>query len=362
MRKAVLQIVSFNLLMFSVFFAVAVGQEKTIAPVKSANQIEKPAEKPKADAAAPDVAAGDKALSAMQTAVAQEGNARRYRIGVGDELDIQVFKHPEYSKVVRVNERGIIALPRIMEPIQAACKTESELSDEIVNYYKRILRQPYVSVFIKEYKSQPVAVIGAVEKPGQLFINRRMRLLQAVALAGGPNKEAGTKVLVARLGEVNVCDAQSLETDEGELNELLFSYNLRKTIEGDESSNPWLKPGDIVSIMEADRAYVVGNVKKPSAILLKEKKTLTQAIAEAEGLLPATKKKKINLIRLDASGTKTTQEVNLEAITARKEQDPVLQPNDIIEVPLDGAKETRNNIIKALTNGLSTLTYILPVP
>lgn len=284
---------------------------------------------------------------------------RRYRIGAGDELEIQVFRHPELSQTVRVNEFGIILLPRVEQPITAACKTENELSFEIGENYKRYLRQPFVRVFVKEFKSQPVAVIGAVDKPGQFNVNRKIRLLEALAVAGGPTDKAGAKVSLARLGRASACEQSNVDQEEPDLSKLLFSYELKKTLEGSEAANPWMQPGDIVTVLDADKAFVVGNVKEPKAILLKERRTLTQALAEAEGILPSTKKNSIFLIRADAAGNQVKTPIDLTAINKNKAADPVLQPNDIIEVPLDGLKETRKNIIKALSGGLSNLPFLI---
>lgn len=291
--------------------------------------------------------------------VAQD-DTKRYRIGAGDELDIQVFRHPQYSQAVRVNEYGLILMPRVEEPIQAICKTENELAEEIKKHYSKYLRNPFVRVKVSNYQSQPVAVVGAVEKPGQLYLNRKMRLMQVVALAGGPNKEAGTKVQLARFGTGNICEKaveQPLENED--LSKILFSYNLKKTLEGDEISNPWLQPGDIVYINDADKAFVVGNVKEPKPILLKTPRTLTQAIAEAGGVLEATKKKEIFLVREDNTGNKSKIPVNLVAISQGKAEDPVLKPNDIIEVQIDGTKAAVNGFKKAFMNGLPSVLPFL---
>ncbi|MEP6923481.1 MAG: SLBB domain-containing protein [Pyrinomonadaceae bacterium] len=322
------------------------AQEKQISPSNEIQTSEKPA-------------------TAVLAAKMMQDNTRRYRIGVNDELDIQVFRHPEYSQTVRVNEYGLIMLPRIDEPIEAICRTENELAVEIVKFYSIYLRQPYVRVYVKEFKSQPVAVIGAVDKPGQFNLNRKMRLIEAVAVAGGPTDKAGARITLARLGTQSICEkpASSGEAppEEPELSKLLYSYNLKKMLEGDEASNPWMLPGDIVSISEADKAFVVGNVKDPKAIQLKTQRTLTQAIAEAGGILEATKKKEIFLIREDAAGNKSKMPINLVLVSQGKATDPILQPNDIIEVPTDGAKVTRNSFIKAFTNGLpSIIPFILP--
>ena len=297
---------------------------------------------------------------AAVAAAQQQDAGKRYRIGVGDELDIQVFRHPEYSQTVRVNEFGVIMMPRVDEPVQVVCKTENEVSTEIIKQYSKYLRQPFVRVQVKDYKSQPVAIIGAVDKPGQLYINRKMRLMEVVALAGGPTKDAGARIQLARLGSISACDnLGNQQTEEIDLSKNLYSYNLKNVLEGDETANPLMQPGDIVRVLEADKAFVVGNVKEPKAIQLKTQRTVTQAIAEAGGILTATKKKEVFLIHQDDAGNKTKTVVNLLAVGERKAVDPILQPNDIIEVRVDGATQTRNAIIKGLSGGLGSLPFLI---
>ncbi|MFN2514308.1 MAG: SLBB domain-containing protein, partial [Pyrinomonadaceae bacterium] len=92
-------------------------------------------------------------------------------------------------------------------------------------------------------------------------------------------------------------------------------------------------PGDIVTLPEADQAYVVGNVFTPLTIPLKEPITLSRAIAMAGGVRQDTKKDKIRLLR-QGPGSSTKQEiiVDLSAIEKRQAEDIALIPNDIVEV------------------------------
>lgn len=341
------------ILIFSAAFLFSTGN----GFAQTAPQNQTPENKPAATAPeSKDSTAADSSVAAAQI---KQDDVRRYRIGVGDELDVQVFRHPELSQTVRVNELGVILMPRIDQPVQAACKTENELSVEIVEQYKKYLRQPFVRVFVKEYKSQPVSVIGAVDKPGQFNVNRRMRLLEAVAVAGGPTDKAGSKIILARLGRADVCASPTTETQEQDLSKLLFSFDLNKTLQGGETANPWMQPGDIVTVLETDQAFVVGNVKEPKAIDLKKPYTVMQAIAAAGGILPASKKKEIFLIRDDGNGNKVKTPINYDAISKSKAEDPLLKPNDIVEIPVDGAKAARNSVMRAITGGLSNLPILI---
>src|SRR5437016_8633851 len=92
----------------------------------------------------------------------------RYRIGAGDVLDIRIFNRPQLSRdAVRVEGNGMIRMPLIEGDIQAACRTEGELSKEISMRYARFYRNLPVDVFIKEYHAREVALIGAVNEQGR---------------------------------------------------------------------------------------------------------------------------------------------------------------------------------------------------
>jgi len=133
-------------------------------------------------------------------------NTERYRIGFQDVLDVQIYRHTDLTQRVSVSPSGTITLFRLDHPVVAVCKTERELATDIANAYKEnYLRDPEVNVVVAEQHSQPVAVIGAVEKPGSFYLGRRYQLLEMLALARGPSKEAGTRLLVARTGSTSNC-------------------------------------------------------------------------------------------------------------------------------------------------------------
>lgn len=285
---------------------------------------------------------------------ARKRTNEKYRIGFQDTLEIQVFRHPELSQVVNVSPDGTILMPRIDKPIFVVCKTERELSETVGTLYKHYLKNPFVNVRAVEQRSQPFAVIGAVEKPGSFYMNRKIRLLELLAFAGGPKVEkAGANIQIARVGNVSGCS----ENADSEPDEIVFlSYKIKDVVNGKE--NPWMQPGDIVSVLEVEQAFVVGNVKEPSKVPLKEPVTLTQAIAFAGGLAPLARPSKVKIQRQEENGALKVELVfDLNDIVSKKIADPVLQPNDIVEVPKDNVKSVRNGIIKALSGGIGGLFY-----
>ena len=116
--------------------------------------------------------------SNTQVALAVDSDDR-YRIGPGDVLDIRILNRPNLSReAVRVEGNGVIRMPLIESEIMAACKTEGELAKEIAERYTKFYRKPQVDVFIKEYHSRQVAVIGAVNEQSRFELQRRVRLLE----------------------------------------------------------------------------------------------------------------------------------------------------------------------------------------
>jgi len=121
-----------------------------------------------------------------------------YLIGPGDVVDVTVFNVPELAKTLAVSEVGTINFPLIGDT-PAAGRTARQLEQELATKLgRKYLRDPQISVQVKEYKSQRVTVGGAVKKPGVYPIQSKLTLLQAIATAQGLQETAETTVLVFR--------------------------------------------------------------------------------------------------------------------------------------------------------------------
>jgi polysaccharide export outer membrane protein len=299
--------------------------------------------------------------SKLTAQAAQAAQDDRYRIGFQDVLDVQVFKHPELAKRVVVGPNGTIELFQYDKQILAVCKTDRELSNDIAAAYKeKLLKNPQVSVIVTEQKSQSLAVIGAVERPGSFFVSRRVNLLQLLAMAGGPNKESGTRLIVARSGSTSNCktgDSDVKPTDDV----ALFSYRVRDVQEG--KKNPWMEPGDVVSVLDADVVYVYGNVTRPGEIHVREPITLRQAIAASQGLKTASAQDKVRVLRqIPDSIERKELTFNLVDIEKRKVADPYLEPNDIVAVSVDSMKSILISIGNTVRSGIPTVITRVPIP
>lgn len=279
----------------------------------------------------------------------------RYRIGPGDVLEVLVFNQPSLSRpAVRVDGRGMIRLPLLEGEIKAACKTDGELAGELTTRYQEYQKYPQVDVFVKEFNSQPVAVLGAVRAPGRFQLQRRVRLLELLTLSGGPADKAGRVVhIVHGATTTTPCEAQGTSSS---ADEELSAYRLIETMKGVESANPFLTPGDVVFVPEADLVFVVGNVLKPGGIPLQDQVTVSDAINLAGGVLPNSEKHKVRIIRKPSeTAPKTELLVDLQAITKGAE-DIVLQANDVVEVPKEGgAKAFFKGFVNTVVPGIMTM-------
>lgn len=170
------------------------------------------------------------ARAAAKVRAASKPGSTAYRIGPLDVIEISVFKVPELSKVAQVSEIGTLNLPLVGE-INAAGRSAREVEQELtVKLGAKYLRDPQVTVFVKEYNSQRVTIDGAVKRPGVYPIAGQMSLLQVIATAQGLTDVADATVVVFR--EVNGRQAAA-RFDVGEIRD-----GTRK--------DPEVKPGDVI--------------------------------------------------------------------------------------------------------------------
>ena len=134
------------------------------------------------------------------------------------------------------------------------------------------------------------------------------------------------------------------------------SYKFSDTLTGNPNANPYIEPGDIVTLPEANLIYVVGNVFTPLTIPLKEPITLSRAVAMAGGVRQDSKKDKVRIVRQEPGST-TSKEilVDLNAIERKSAEDIALLPNDIVDVPTSGAKSFMRSLLGTVAPAVSQL-------
>jgi polysaccharide export outer membrane protein len=200
-----------------------------------------------------------------------------------------------------------------------------------------------------------VAVIGAVNEQSRFELQRRVRLLELLTYAKGPSPKAGQTINIIHSPPSLSCQKLTSDVEDSPA---FSSYKLSETLQGDAKANPYIEPGDIITLPEADQVYVVGNVFTPITIPLKEPITLSRAVAMAGGVKQDTRKEKVRIVRQEP-GTSTKKEiiVDLSAIEKKKAEDVALLPNDIIDVPTSAGK----SLLRSLLGGVVPSVGQLPV-
>src|SRR5688572_30052677 len=182
-------------------------------------------------------------------------NNSDYRLGPGDLIEIRVFGVSNFDQTLRISASGTIKLP-LIDTVKAEGYTASELEHHIAAKLDGdVIKDPQVSVFVKEYRSQPVTVLGAVRNPGQILITLQLRIVDVLSLAGGLQPNAGDEVTIQRRAK------------EGQEDEII-KVNLRQLLErGDLSLNTVVRGGDTIHVQERLDlyVYVVGELNRGGA-------------------------------------------------------------------------------------------------
>ncbi len=261
-------------------------------------------------------------LVSAGTAGAQDQPSQGYRIGPKDLLEIKVFEVPELNIERRVSEEGTINLPLIGDiPVQGL--TDGELADRLKAMLEaRYVQRASVAVQIREFRSKPIAVLGAVKQPGNLAFSGRWTLLEALSAAGGLADEHANDLYVLRRAENGLADQIAINVDD-------------LMVRGDPDANIPIFANDLINVPAkvSVTVFCIGEVAKPGAVEFQstERITLLTAIARAGGLTDRASRT-IQVKRRDRSGKDIMREVNFKRILAGKEPDLELLAGDVVIV------------------------------
>ena len=268
---------------------------------------------------------GEKASPTRVFAVPRDANVADYVIGAHDLLEISVFELDQLNRTVRVNTEGSITLP-LLGKIQVGGLTPEQAEAQIARMLqdRHLVKNPQVTVFIKEFVSRRVSVQGAVNRGGLYPMLGQKTLLDMIGEAGGLSDRAGKKIYILRPyappGEERIeIDAEKL------------------VYEADPMLNVPLQPGDIIMVpyQRKIRIYVNGAVQQPGVkeFFADEEVTLLQAVTAAGGTTDRANESRVQVIRRLPDGTKRMFKVNLKRIKRGKAEDLLLEPNDVVYVP-----------------------------
>jgi polysaccharide export outer membrane protein len=266
-----------------------------------------------------------------------------YLIGTDDLLEIEAYNVEELKKTVRVNSHGDIALP-LVGIINVKGLTTAEVEAFITKKLDRYVEQTVVTVFVKEYKSQRISVIGAVKQPQVFAVTGQRYLLDMLMMAGGLDAGAGTVCYIIRPMLASTA-ANKSETIVVDLDELILRGNL--------SLNFPVFAGDMVNVPRGAIFFVDGEVKTPGVYTMKGKTSLIQALTMAQGIGENASLDEVRILRDNGKGERETIPVDYDGIRSGNMPDVMIAENDIIIVPRSGAKAFFNGFVRTIRGAVS---------
>ena len=282
-----------------------------------------------------------------------------YQIGPGDLLTISVYGRPELGSGgapsvpsggqatarpvgTRVDENGDVRLP-LIGSVPVAGLSAAKAEDRLRTAYKSLIREPWVTVEVVEYRSRPLYLFGNFRKPGIVYMERPLTLLQGIALADGIDNGAGLRgARLSRGGKVQPVD----------IYELLAN--------GDQRQNIWLRPGDAIYLPDrgTEQVFVFGAVNKAGQVsMVNGQLTLTQAIAASTPLSTGYDFSHVRIIRSLSPTKGELLVVDFDRIMKGEAPPFMLANGDVIYLPrtmLGGWNDAMAEILPSLT-AVSTL-------
>jgi polysaccharide export outer membrane protein len=299
---------------------------------------------------------------------------RKYLLGPGDVLDLRVYNESQFNGQLTVDDDGMLEVPFLDDPLPAQCRTDREIRADITSALRKYIKKPQVSLRVIQMNSKPPAVVfGAVRAPSRISMLRKVRLLDVLATTGGVTDAAGSDVQIFHTERQLCAEPESADlsvpidsykpADPTQVGYDVFSLYALKA--GKQEANPYIRPGDIVIVQEAQPVYIVGAVKSPNSLYLKNNMQLKTAFAMVGGFTQTAKGSEVIIWRRKKGQSEPEKMVvNYNDIRKEKIKDIELQPYDIVEVP-DASGSAMNTFKSMIMGGglgsVTTMATQLPL-
>lgn len=237
--------------------------------------------------------------------------ARDYRVGPGDVLSVTVYDNEDLATKVRVSTAGTIVMPLIGQ-IEVKDLSINEITEKITRMLSDgYLVNPQVNVFVEEFRSKKVVVLGSVKTPGLVELSGPTNFLELLSKSGGLDKDAGDTATITRQGS-------------GDAKEVVV-IDLRALVDrGDLSQNLQINDGDSVFVSRSGMCYITGEVEEPGTYPCGAGTTVLKLVALAKGFTGKASKSSINIVRLVDNEKTVIEDVDLST---------PLTNNDVVVVP-----------------------------
>lgn len=312
-----------------------------------------------------------------------------YTIGNGDLLSLSVFDVPELSKDVRVNQNGTISIPLVPTRLHVAGLTELQAEQLIADVLEAngLVSHAEVAVSVKEHRSRPITIVGAVMHPMVYETDHSATLLEALAEAGGVSNDAADTIIVTRtraatfipvptppaqaepapgagtpsettppstekaqdspeakpgVADLQVQDSTTTAESQATPSGNLITINLNDLLEtGDTKNNITLQAGDVVTVPHAGIVYVLGAVSRPGGYVVANDRaqlTTMKVLSLAGGNTRTAKLDHAVIIRKDRQGKQSETSIDLKKVLSLQSEDLQMRASDVLYIPEDRTK------------------------
>jgi len=267
------------------------------------------------------------------------------KLGVGDLVEMTVYDVPELTGKTRISSNGDIYCA-LIGPTHVAGLTTEEAAALIQTRLSTFLKDPYVSLFVAEYASQGASLLGEVTKPGVYPVMGDQHLFDLISVAGGLTERAGHSISITHRSDPDKP----------------VTLPLSRNLSDDPQSNVRIFPGDTIVVRKAEIVYVVGEVSKPSGLLMDAGGlTVLQAVALAGGTTRTASLNGVKILHKSASGMVETT-VHLKKIMQAKAPDLSLEANDILIVPSSGGRILAGRTLEAALQAATLVSVAAAAP
>ena len=265
---------------------------------------------------------------------------REVTIAADDTLMVQVLNGEELSREWRVASSGELNLP-LVGRVKVAGLTVGECEQLLAERLRRYQHNPQVTVYVQEFRSHPVSVVGAVDKPGVYQLKRHTTLFDAIVLAGGP-KEAGPTVTLTRAEEAGAIGHPQArrKLGEGGRSSMELVVDLKDVMSGrGAEAELEVYAEDVVAVSVVKQVRMVhlsGEVNRPGSVELVQAPTmsLVKLVALAGGLTRSASPGRTMIVHVNEDGVQTSAAfVDLRKVMRGKAKDLELMPGDVVIVP-----------------------------
>ncbi len=231
---------------------------------------------------------------------------------------MEVLEDDSLNAETRITDSGTVEL-RHIDPVAIAGLTASEAARALSKALEKYLQRATVTLRILEFRSQPITLLGAVQRPGALPFSGRWTLIDAVTEAGGPTATAGAEILVLRRASNGLSD--QLLIDAKELLE-----------RGNPDVNIPLVPHDLINFSTASdvTVFCMGEVASKGAVVFRstDRITLVALLARVGGRTERAS----NTVIVRRFGSDDELKVNYKKLLAGRQPDIELYDGDLVIV------------------------------